>query len=93
MGLVFEWDSNKAKTNVLKHNVSFEEATTVFGDNQSITINNPLRSINEKRFVTMGMSANKRLIVVVHTERGGRIRIISARPASRKERNQYQYET
>lgn len=93
MGIVFEWDSNKAKTNVLKHNVSFEEATTVFGDNRSITIDNPLRSLHEKRFVTIGISAKKRILVVVHTERGEKIRIISARPASRKERKQYNYET
>ena len=92
MGLVFEWDSNKAKTNVLKHNVSFEEATTVFGDKHSITIASPMSTTHERRLVTMGMSARGRIIVVVHTERGNRIRIISARPASRKERKQYLYE-
>ena len=92
MGLVFEWDSNKAKTNVLKHNVSFEEATTVFGDAHSITIESPNRSRHERRLDTMAMSASGRVIVVVHTERGRRIRIISARAASRKERKQYLYE-
>jgi hypothetical protein len=93
MGIVFEWDGDKAKTNVLKHHVSFEEATTVLGDNRSVTIDNPLRSIHEKRFVTIGISAKMRILVVVHTERGEKIRIISARPASRKERKQYTYET
>lgn len=93
MGIVFEWDDAKAKTNVDKHRVSFEEATTIFGDNRSMTIDNPVRSINEKRFVTIGMSAKMHILVVVHTERGEKIRIISARPASRKERKQYNYET
>ena len=93
MDLVFEWDSNKARTNVLKHNVSFEEATTVFADERSLTIENPIRSIGERRFITMGTSVGKRIVVVVHTERNGRIRIISARQASRKERKQYNDET
>lgn len=93
MGIDFEWDGNKAKANVLKHNVSFEEATTVLGDNRSITINNPLRSLHEKRFVTIGISAKMRILVVIHTKRGEKIRIISSRPASKKERNQYNYET
>jgi len=89
MGLVFEWDSNKARTNLLKHKVSFEESTTVFGDNHSLTIESPTHSTHERRLVTMGMSASGKIIVVVHSERGRRIRIISARPASRKERKQY----
>ncbi len=93
MGIVFEWDVTKAKSNTVKHGVTFEEATTIFGDNRSITIDNPLRTVHEKRFVTIGTSAKKRIIVVVHTERGEKIRIISARPASRKERKQYNYET
>ena len=93
MDLVFEWDGNKARTNVLKHNVTFEEATTVFADERSLTIENPIRSLGERRFVTMGTSAGNRVVVVVHTERNGRIRIISARPASRKERRQYHDET
>ena len=93
MGIVFEWDGNKAKTNVLKHHVSFEEATTVFSDHRSLTIDSPLRVVHEKRFVTTGISTKMRILVVVHTERGDKIRIISARPASRKERKQYNYET
>ena len=91
MGLLFEWDTNNAKTNFLKHNVSFEEAATVFGDNRSITIDDVAHSSHEKRKVTLGKSANNHLIVVAHTERGQQIRIISARRASRKERKQYEY--
>ncbi len=90
MGIVFEWDSNKAKTNVLKHSVSFEEASTVFGDKHSITIDDVSHSLQEKRHVTLGLSSSNRLLVVVHTARGERIRIISVRKASRKEKKQYQ---
>jgi uncharacterized protein len=89
MSLVFEWDNKKAKANTLKHLVSFEEAITVFGDVRSITIESKANSFVEKRMITMGISKAKRILVVVHTERGERIRIISARPASRKERKQY----
>src|SRR5437763_14591361 len=85
MGIVFEWDNAKAKTNILKHRVSFEESTTIFGDDRAITIVSPIHS-NEKRFVTIGLSAKMRILVVVHTDRGETIRIISARQASRKER-------
>ena len=73
MGLVFEWDANKAGKNIEKHDVSFEEATTVFGDNRSITISSPMSSINEKRWATMGITTGKRVLVVVHTERGEKI--------------------
>jgi len=90
MGLIFEWDINKAKANVLKHNVSFEEAATVFGDEHSITIDDTAHSTLEKRKVTLGCSSNNHLIVVVHTDRGAHMRIISARKASRKERKQYE---
>ena len=90
MVLIFEWDINKAKTNVLKHNVSFEEAATVLGDEHSLTIDDIAHSTHEKRKVTLGRSANNHLIVVVHTERGAHTRIISARKASRKERKQYE---
>lgn len=89
MSLVFEWDNKKAKANNLKHLVSFEEAITVFGDVRSITIESKSDSFTERRLVTMGISTAKRILVVVHTERGERIRMISARTASRKERKQY----
>ena len=90
MALFFEWNENKASTGFKKHGVSFEEATTVFGDTLSITINDPLHSIDEDRFIIVGHSYKNRLMVVVHTERGDKIRIISARLATRKERNFYE---
>ncbi len=88
--LIFEWDERKAKQNIRKHGVSFEEAATVFGDQFSITIYDPLHSEDEDRFVILGMSSKNRLLVVVHTERGDKIRIISARKATKKERKQYE---
>ena len=90
MGLIFEWDPAKARTNVRAHQVSFEEAATVFGDPLSITISDPLHSMGELRFIIVGRSRRGRLLVVAHTERGGRIRIINARLATRRERRQYE---
>ena len=78
MPLTFEWDANKARTNLAKHGIGFEEASTVFGDNLSLTIPDPLHSEVEDRFVTVGTSHRGKLLVVVHTERGENIRIISA---------------
>lgn len=88
--LIFEWDLKKAKTNLQKHGVAFEEAATAFKDPLSITIDDPLHSSYEKRLVLIGMSYNNRMLVVVHTERKDNIRIISARKASKKERNYYE---
>lgn len=90
MGLTFEWDEKKARKNLKKHGVSFEEAATVFGDPLSLTIDDPLHSKYEKRFVTMGESMRRRILVVVHAERGDNIRIISARVATRRERRAYE---
>jgi uncharacterized DUF497 family protein len=90
MGLAFEWDSNKARSNLAKHGVSFDEATTAFGDPLSITISDPLHSQFEERFVLIGYSLRNRLLVVVHAERGGCIRIISARTATGRERLGYE---
>jgi uncharacterized protein len=89
MELIFEWDKNKAQTNLIKHKVSFEEAASIFADENSITIDDPAHSLSEKRSITLGLSFAKRILVAVHTERNGNIRIISARLASRKERVQY----
>jgi len=89
MSLTFEWDENKARQNLKKHGVSFEEAATVFGDSLSRTISDPLHSEDEDRFVILGQS-HERLVVVVFTERGENIRIISARRASRRERKDYE---
>lgn len=90
MGLIFEWDGKKAKQNLKKHGVSFEEAATVFGDPLSLTIEDPLHSTEEERFVTIGESIRRRVLVVVHTERRDHIRIISVRVATRRERRAYE---
>ena len=86
----FEWDPSKAASNVRKHGVSFEEASTVFGDPFSRTIPDPLHSDEEDRWVTVGLSAHMRTLVVVHTDRDDSIRIISARRATRPERRDYE---
>jgi uncharacterized protein len=88
--LNFEWDEKKAATNFAKHGVSFEEATTVFGDPLSLTISDPAHSQMEDRFIILGHSHRQKLLVVVHTERSNNIRIISARPANRHERRDYE---
>ena len=87
--LKFIWDPKKAKSNLKKHGVSFEEATTVFGDPLSITVHDPVHSGPEERFVSLGMSHRLNTLVVVHADRGESIRIISARRATRSERNRY----
>jgi uncharacterized DUF497 family protein len=88
----FEWDLNKAAENLTKHGVSFDEASTIFGDPLATTIDDPDHSIDENRFLTMGYTSKHRLIVVAHTEREGRIRIISAREPTSQERRQYESE-
>lgn len=89
---LFEWDPVKASTNLEKHDVSFEEAQSVFFDPSSITLHDPDHSIDESRFIINGYSVRQRQLVVVHTDRDGRIRIISARPANRRERKKYEQE-
>ena len=88
--LVFEWDPQKAKSNMNKHGVSFEEASTAFNDPLSLTIDDPLHSTDEDRMVLIGMSYKNRVLVVVHTEKGDNIRIISARKGTKKERRYYE---
>lgn len=88
--LTFEWNPQKAESNIEKHDVSFEEASTVFQDPLSLTINDPLHSTYEERMVQIGISHKNRLLVVIHTEKGDNIRIISARKANRRERNNYE---
>jgi len=90
MPLDFQWDENKARTNLAKHGVSFDEATTVFADPLSLTIPDPAHSQIEDRLIVLGHSHQRKLLVVVHTERGDSIRIISARRASRRERTTYE---
>lgn len=90
MAFRFEWDKNKAKRNATKHKVSFEEASTVFGDPLSITIEDQMHSSIEERFITMGSSFSGSLLVVVHCDKGDTVRIVSARAATRKEKKTYE---
>lgn len=90
MSIIVEWDPTKAKQNFKKHKVFFEEAATVFHDTLSSTIEDPLHSEDEERFVTIGESIQRRVLVVVHTDRGDKIRIISARLAIIHERRIYE---
>lgn len=88
--MIFEWHSRKAVSNMRKHGVSFDEATTAFGDLRSITISDPDHSVDEERYILLGESLRGRLLVVVHTERGDRIRLISARQATGPEHRTYE---
>jgi uncharacterized DUF497 family protein len=89
--LSFEWDPRKAVTNATKHGISFEEAETVFYDEDALVIDDPDHSQNEDRFIIMGLSRKERMLVVVHCFRkqGASIRIISARKAGTKEQQPY----
>lgn len=86
----FEWNPDKAVLNLTKHSVSFQEAATVFNDSLSVTFPDPDHSIGENRYVIIGMSSFGQLLVVSHTDRENRIRIISARIATRQERRFYE---
>ncbi|MFC1660987.1 BrnT family toxin [Gemmatimonadota bacterium] len=88
--LHFDWDPKKADSNLGKHGVTFAEAATAFGDPLSITIPDPEHSLGEARFILLGLSFQGRLVVVVHTETHDSIRIISARLATRTERESYE---
>ena len=90
MSIKFEWDPSKARRNLRKHGIDFNEASTVFADTLSITIPDPDHSEDEERWVTMGLSNRQRLLVVVHTEEEETIRLISARTADRLERRKYE---
>jgi uncharacterized DUF497 family protein len=89
--LSFEWDPEKAANNADKHGVTFEEAKSVFYDEDALVIPDPDHSMDEERFVIMGLSGNSRMLVVVHCFRkaGSCIRIISARRAGTKEQKPY----
>jgi uncharacterized protein len=86
----FEWDPAKAGQNRRKHRVSFHEAATVFGDPLSLTYYDPDHSTEERRYITIGMSNAQRVLLVAHTDRSDKIRIISAREATRRERRRYE---
>jgi len=86
----FEWDSQKADSNLKKHGVSFQEAASVFGDALSITYYDPDHSVREHRFITVGMSRAGRVLMVAHTDRRDNVRVISARKTTREERRYYE---
>ncbi|MBA3613055.1 MAG: BrnT family toxin [Nitrospirales bacterium] len=87
----FEWNSSKAQFNFSKHGISFEEATTIFGDPLSITSPDPDHSQEEARWITIGVSTNLKTIVVVHTDRSEAVRIISTRLATKREKGCYEH--
>lgn len=88
----FEWDARKAAINLRKHKVSFAEAATVLGDPLGITVADPAHSLEEIRYIIVGMSNRLRLLIVSFAERGDRIRIISARESTSGERRVYEEE-
>ncbi len=88
----FEWDDEKAKSNLKKHEVSFEEAATIFNDPKIATISDPDHSEDEERYVSIGKSVIMRLLAVIHTYRKERIRLISARKATKAEKEKYEDE-
>lgn len=86
----FEWDRDKATSNLKKHHVALDEAVTAFYDPLAATFDDPDHSEGESRLITVGYSAQGRLLVVCHTERRGAIRIISARRATPRERRRHE---
>jgi uncharacterized DUF497 family protein len=89
-GVTFQWDARKALANLKKHGVTFEDASSVFFDPLAITYPDPDHSLDELREVTLGYTIKGDMVFVSHCERGDRIRIIGARPATRAERRQYE---
>jgi uncharacterized DUF497 family protein len=89
-GRRFEWDGRKARDNIARHGVSFEEAITAFGDPFGHILEDPRHSEGEERFVLIGESERRRVLVVIFTERGSAIRIVSARTATHRERRNYE---
>ena len=90
MRMEFEWDAAKSRVNVDKHGVSFDEACTVFGDPLALTFDDPTHSTVERRYLTFGVSAAGRSLLVVHTSRGATIRLISSRRMTPRERRAYE---
>ena len=93
MGYTFEWDPEKADANFQKHGVSFDDASTVFGDPLSLLMPDPDHSADEERYMVLGVSAHQKLLVVAFGERPPNTRLISARRATRAERKRYEEET
>jgi len=92
LGYIFEWDAKKAESNVRKHGITFDEASTVFGDPLALLMPDPDHSLSEERHIVLGMSSRRRLLVVTFAERPPRTRLISARRATRRERRRYEEE-
>ena len=90
MEIEFEWDPAKEKEDIRKHSVSFHEAGTVFGDPLSWTFPDPDHSVGERRYLTFGLSSKGKTLIVSHTDRGKKIRLISARKVTRRERQYYE---
>ncbi len=90
MGYIFEWDARKAASNIRKHGITFDEATTVFGDTLSLLMYDPSHSDDEERYIVMGVSIRSRLLVVSFADRPPGTRIIAARLATALERKQYE---
>lgn len=91
-GYLFEWDAEKAEVNRRKHGITFDEATTAFSDPLAMLQADPDHSVGEQRYLVLGMSNRRQLVVVAFAERPPRTRLISARRATRKERKQYEEE-
>jgi uncharacterized DUF497 family protein len=92
VGYIFEWDPTKAESNIRKHGVTFDEASTAFKDPLALLEPDPDHSLDEERFVVLGASNRQRLLVVAFAERPPRTRLISARLATRSERRRYEEE-
>jgi uncharacterized DUF497 family protein len=90
VALIFRWDQRKAKANLSKHGISFEEVSSAFGDPLSITIEDVDHSYYENRYILIGETLENDLVIVAHTDRNGEIRIISARLATRQEWRSYE---
>jgi uncharacterized DUF497 family protein len=86
----FEWNPQKAEANLKKHKISFREAATVFGDMLSVTVFDPDHSLEEDRYITVGLSDASKLLIISHLDRRERIRIITARELTRDERKRYE---
>ena len=93
MGYIFEWNARKASSNIRKHGVDFDEASTVFGDPLALLMPDPDHSVGEQRYIVLGMSSRARLLVTTFAERGKRTRLISARTATPRERRRYENES
>ncbi len=90
MKLTFEWDESKARINLRKHRVGFDEGKTIFNDPFLLTFSDMANSVDEERDISIGLSDRDRILVLIHTERQGTIRIISCRKATTRERRYYE---